>query len=256
MTGAHAERFPVGVPTHLRPIRPLGRGSSATVWEVRDAGTGRAAALKVLDVPISGVVLRDRIVPARLEGEVRSLARLRDVAGVVRLRSAGVTPGGLAWLLTDLAVGGSLTRRLEGGALDPTVVAEHGRVLAGALAAAHTRDVLHGDITPGNILFDADGAPLLADFGVAELIGGAVGPAGGAPVPGGLTPAFSAPERLRGAAPTAAADVWSLATCLLSAVGPAPCALVEVLRRGRAHEPARRPSAATLCTELTGLGRR
>ena len=43
--------------------------------------------------------------------------------------------------------------------------------LASALATAHGLGLVHGDVSPANVLFTADGMPLLADLGVARVAG-------------------------------------------------------------------------------------
>jgi serine/threonine protein kinase len=157
------------------------------------------------------------------------------------LRELGRTDDGAAWLVHDLVDGSTLAACAP---LQPGRVQEIGRTLAATLAAAHARDVHHGDISPTNVIIDGHGAPLLADFGVAGL--------GHAPDdPGGLTPAYAAPERLRGAPPSAASDVWSLAATL-DAVADAPSdrLLRGLLARCRSIDPAQRPSAGVLADEL------
>jgi serine/threonine protein kinase len=97
------------------------------------------------------------------------------------------------------------------------------------------------------VVFDGDGQVLLADFGMAGL--------GHAPDdPGGLTPAFAAPERLRGAPPSDASDVYSMAVTLRSASAqPVPEEVERLLANGAAASPADRPSAAELADALRSL---
>lgn len=256
MTGASAPdaaepRWPLGIPTRLRPVEVLARGSTSVLWRARDVELGVDVAVKVLG-GAAGDRGRARPDPARrIEVEARALARLRDVDGIVVIHELGRTTDGAAWLACDLLPGGTLAQRAPLGSAE---VARVGAQVATALSAAHARDVFHGDISPTNIVFDAEGAPLLADFGVADL---------GSPEgdPGGLTPAFAAPERLRGAPPSAAADVHSLGVTLDSVwAGPghdAPTRLEVGLRdhlaRCRAAGPAGRPTAADLADGLRSL---
>jgi serine/threonine-protein kinase PknK len=86
--------------------------------------------------------------------------------------------------------------------------------LAGALEAAHQAGTLHRDVKPGNILLTDYGEPQLTDFGIARIAGGfetATGVITG-------SPAFTAPEVLEGASPTAASDVYSLGATLFCTV--------------------------------------
>ncbi|HEY5051058.1 MAG TPA: protein kinase, partial [Acidothermaceae bacterium] len=100
------------------------------------------------------------------------------------LRSVVSTTDGLV-LVLDYAEGGSLAAVLGvRGRLSTGEVVAIGAPLGQALAEIHARGLTHGDVTPGNIVFDRSGKPLLADLGVANLIGEQAGPAGRTP---GLT---------------------------------------------------------------------
>src|SRR5258708_804760 len=91
----------------------------------------------------------------------------------------------------ELAAGGDL-RRLRGAgylAVVPVLLE-----VAHALEHAHERGVVHGDLKPGNVLFDGAGRAKLADFGAAALL-----PAGGGdPAPRPLSPFTASPQQLRG----------------------------------------------------------
>ncbi|MEO7126174.1 MAG: serine/threonine-protein kinase [Nakamurella sp.] len=147
--------------------------------------------------------------------------------------------------------------------------------LADALAAAHERDFVHGDVSAGNVLFDGAGRPMLADFGAARAA-----TESGADV--FVTPQDVAPEIVRGAVPGPASDLFSLGsialTCLRgraawpaddlqdvliqSAAGQwpeleenmAPELLRAVVRRLLEPEPEDRGSAAQLAVDLRRIG--
>lgn len=174
---------------------PIGRGGNGEVWRGRDVTTGDAVAIKSLRGKGQPLVERLR----------REAAVLASVAGphVVGLRDL-VVDDDRAFMVMDLAEGGSVAEILEVRERIPaaevvTILAP----IASALAAAHARDLVHGDITPGNILFTTDGRPLLADFGVVQALGATEPVAGTA---GYLDPAVANGER-----PTPASDVFGLA---------------------------------------------
>lgn len=232
-----APRWPLGLPTRLRPKRLLSSASTSQVWHVRDGEAGADRIVKLI-VPAAGW----SIDPAcRIETEARALARLADVEGVILVREAGRSEDGTAWLAYDYVEGATLTDLAPVGAKEARTL---GARAAKTLAAAHGRLVCHGDISPSNILVEESGAVWIADFGVADL--GGVGSS-----PTGLTPAFAAPERIRGVRPTAASDVWSLAVTLRWAIGPAACgSTAELLARATQQDPTRRPTAAAFAELL------
>lgn len=242
MSQQRTPRWPLGLPTRLRPVRPIGSGSSAVVWQARDTEVGLDVAVKVLSgTDASGART------SRLEQEVRALARLADVPGICALHEVGRTSEGTGWVVVDLAVGGTLADRAP---LTDPEVARVGAEVARTLAAVHSHEVCHGDVTPSNIVFDGAGSPLLADFAMSAL-GGPGDPGGG------LTPAFAAPERLRGAEPRPESDVFALGASLRSVRGGTATGIGEQLgdwlERSVSAEPALRPSMPELADGFAAL---
>jgi hypothetical protein len=232
-------------------VELLGFGASGEVWLARESASGEPVALKRLRTP------RDLTARDRLRREAAALSCV-DHPHVVRLRTV-VGAGDDLVLVLDHASGGSLagllgTRRLRAGEIVTIAVP-----LAGALAAVHARGLVHGDVTPANVLFTADGRPLLSDLGVCRLVGERLDPAG---VVAG-TPGFLDPAVLAGEQPGPAADVHGLAAVcfaaltgrppydeaggrrpLLTDAGSAlPPALVAVIESALDPDPHRRPSA-------------
>ena len=258
------------VPGH-RVHRLLGTGSSGRVWAAT-APDGTDVALKV----VAGATA------ASLAVEVGVLCGLEH-PHVLRLRSVVATSAGPA-LVLDRAHGGSLAALVGArGPLDPGEVVTVLTALAGAMADLHARGLVHGDVTAANVLFTGDGRPLLADWGLASVVGLGVlgaptgGPAGHGGVHGGVhgrrasrpvlvpgTPGFADPARVAGSAPAPAGDVHGLAAVgwfalsgqvpppgdqrppLLALAPHVPAALVDALEQGLAPDPAQRPSPAEL----------
>ncbi|HET7661512.1 MAG TPA: serine/threonine-protein kinase [Oryzihumus sp.] len=227
----------------------LGQGASGTVWLAKRERDGARVAVKVLPGNGSGPELSD---PA-----VREVAVLSRTAGehVVRLHDAVPLDGGGLALVLDLADGGSLARVVAGrGHLSAGEAVTVLTPLAGALAQLHEAGVVHADVSPANVLFTREGKPMLADLGVARL-------AGEGPGEGHGTPGYVAPEVVDGASATPAADVHALGAlgwlALTGAAPPppavrpplatlgtaAPAALVALVERCLAPDPADRPSA-------------
>jgi hypothetical protein len=140
---------------------------------------------------------------------------------------------GLA-IAMSLAPGGSLDALLsQRTRLAPGEVVAVARPIADALASAHRRNIVHGDVKPANILFTSDGEPLLSDFGVARTLGKLTNEH----VTGTAT--YLAPELLDGAQPDVRCDIYSLAVVCYEALageppytGDVPLAVARAADRG------------------------
>jgi hypothetical protein len=265
--------MPAQPPSSAVPVVPgyvleelLGRGGSGQVWRARPRGGGSPVAVKVL-------VRGD---PERQEREAALLGEL-DHPHLVRLHQVvrHELRGGAAEvaLVLDLLAGGSLAALLDRrGRLRPGEVVTTVAPIAAAIAHAHDRGVVHGDLSPGNVVFTAEGRPVLTDLGTARLVGDMaraevtppyVDPVvarGGAPGPASdvFGVAAAAFHALTGIAPWNAADARS--TLAVAAAGElpdlallapeAPEDLVRVIRRGLSPEPHRRGSAAAFALDL------
>lgn len=185
--------------------RQLGKGGSAAVWLVSEKSTGRSFALKCMeDAP------DDFSTEESMRREIRILSALEHphlvrVYDVVRL--GGVGDGSLG-LVMDFAAGGSLAELV--GTRGKLTVGETVTVLtpmAQALAYLHSQGFTHSDVSPGNVLFSAQGKPLLADLGVSKMVGDAVAVSGH----GTLGFADPAPDHPLRAGLQPERDVYSLA---------------------------------------------
>ncbi len=142
----------------------------------------------------------------RLRRESVTMARL-DHANILRVIDIVDDDGDIA-LVLPFAVGGSLAGRLAKlGPLPPHEVAATISAIADALEDAHAHGILHRDVKPSNILFDADDRPLLSDFGIAR--NGAQTNLTRTDLALG-TAAYLAPEVADGAGPSSAADIYGL----------------------------------------------
>src|SRR5712691_3066536 len=192
----------------------IGQGCMGRVWRARDELLGRDVAIKEVLLPPSLSEAEKDNLCQRMLREARSAARLSHPA-VATVHDV-VEDLGRPWIVMELVHGRSLDQVIaEDGPLPPSAVAQIGRQLLAALAAAHAAGVLHRDVKPSNVLLTRDGRAVLTDFGVATIADDPslteTGMVAG-------TPAFCAPERIRGELATPAADLWSLGATLYAAV--------------------------------------
>lgn len=168
-----------------------------------------------------------------LRGSAQDLARARqrirrEAEALQTLAHPNVVPlleviddGDEVVLVMPYLAGGTLADQVRAhGPLSPDQVRALAGPLLAALAAAHRQGIVHRDIKPANVLFDLDGTPYLADFGVASLRGATSGLTATGMVVG--TPEFMAPEQARGETVTPAADVFSLGATLAYALTGEP----------------------------------
>jgi hypothetical protein len=185
----------------------LGQGGMGVVVSGQHRQLGRRVAIKQLPEAFAA----DPGVRRRFTAEAQVLASL-DHPHVVPVYDF-VEREGICLLVMELLPGGTLrSRAATDGCTAPYAVAVSLACLSG-LSAAHRRGILHRDVKPENMLFAASGVLKVTDFGIAKVIGGPgtvltrVGDVVG-------TPAYIAPEQVRGGKLTPATDVYALATML------------------------------------------
>ena len=200
---AKIPEWPARLLARYAPIRPLGEGGMGEVWAARDRLSARDVALKVLRAD-------RRPDEARLKEEFALLASL-DHPGVVHVLDVGVASGVL-YMTSELVSGLRLDHYLERSP-SPEAMTEVTWQLLEVLSWLHSEGVIHSDIKPANILLDLSDEtlpkPILIDFGLARVEGGAAVPLGG-------TLSFMAPELLKGrwAQPNPRSDLYSLGKSL------------------------------------------
>jgi serine/threonine-protein kinase len=180
----------------------LGRGGMSEVWRAEDLELGRDVAIKLL-APDA-----DR---ARFEREARAVASLAH-PNVMQLYDYGESEG-RPYMVLEYVPGGTLEDRLrDGGPLPDDKTYEIAVGVASGLAHAHARGVVHRDLKPANVLFDEEGRPKIADFGIARLTAGE----GTLTEAGTLlgTAAYISPEQASGEPAGAASDVYSFGVML------------------------------------------
>lgn len=245
--------------------RWLGSGASAAVWLVTEEATGRKLALKCFGAASGNHAAGTAEEDVRREILIMSVldhGHLVKAHDVVRLGEAAESPLGI---VMDYAPGGSLGQLIA--ARGKLGVGETVTVLtpiAQVLGYLHGKGFTHSDVSPGNVLFSGHGKPLLADLGVARMVGdpGAVPGLGTEgfrdPSPVDAVRAGLQPGRdvyaaaalgwycLTGAPPRPTADRPPLSLL----VPDVPRELAAALEAGLSDDRRRRPDAAELATAI------
>lgn len=205
---------PIGL-VGLSVERVLGTGASSTVYLASQPKFARRVAVKVLNAVGTDATARKLFVT-----ECHTLGRLTAHPDVVTLFDSGFTTDGRPYLVMEYLEGGTLAGQIAAkGSLSAAEVMSIGVRLAGALESAHRFGVVHGDVKPQNVLWRSTDVPALADFGIARLIAGASTSRLAA-----ISPLHAAPELLDGQPPSAATDVYGLASTLFELLDGRPAA--------------------------------
>ncbi|NWJ98784.1 MAG: SUMF1/EgtB/PvdO family nonheme iron enzyme [Chloroflexi bacterium] len=194
-----------------RLVRVLGSGAFGEVFEAQDTKfkPPRVVAIKLL----LRQFLAERQVREELEQEASLMARFNH-PNILRVIDFDLSPN-LAYIVTELAEGGTLADKLAAGSpLPPAEIAAYLDQLASALDEAHSQGLIHRDIKPANILLNRRGHPLLADFGLAAAFSNSQsGSKMLREMPLSGTPLYMAPEQWEGFAGKAS-DIYALGVIL------------------------------------------
>jgi len=251
-----------------RPLKPLGRGGSGSVWLARDEQTGLDVALKI--------VPREGKRAARAAREMEAASRLRHERCVRAYDFGG--DSGHVYIAYEYVRGRTLREVLRADDVDDATAVEVAAQVLDGLAHAHRRGIIHRDVKPSNVLVEeADAISVrVLDFGLAQFDEADTLTAVG-DVPGTL--AYISPERLGGEDASARSDVWAVGVILWEALagshpfwgvplpqvastiasgapplsarrGDLPRRLLAAVDAALAVDPAKRPPAARLAAEL------
>jgi len=193
-----------------RLVEKLGQGGMAQVYKAYQPDLDRTIAVKILHPHLTG----DPEFEARFRREARAVAALEH-PNIVRIYDFD-TADGLAFLVMECVEGTNLRTRLRdmagrGELLDLAKVVHIAGGLADALDYAHRQGVVHRDLKPSNVLIDAEGRPVLNDFGIARMLDAtAITETGSTPG----TPAYMSPEQGQGEPGDARSDIYALGVLL------------------------------------------
>ncbi|HEX7245776.1 MAG TPA: serine/threonine-protein kinase [Solirubrobacterales bacterium] len=209
-----------------------GRGGSAETFGGIDLETGNEIVVKLFREP-AGRHGRERFLR-----EAKLHAKLDDDT-ILRLLDSGRDPEYGDFIVTRRLRPGSLWVVAEGRfPLSTSETLGIGLRIAKALSYMHGRGEIHGDISPGNVLLDANGTAYLADFGFSKRVESVPIASSGEKFG---TPGFTAPRKL-GTARTHADDVYGLAAVLwFCLTGNPPLNLATLRRRELRNRALRAP---------------
>ena len=193
--------------------RELGHGGMGGVYLARDKMLDRQVALKVMLKSLGS----DPQFIERFKSEAKAAAKLIHPS-IAQIYSYDIVEG-QPYIAMEMAGGGSLLRLMEvhGKNIDPTRVMRVCKQVAEGLSCAADQGLVHGDIKPENILFDATGAAKIVDFGLA----GMQDDNSGDEIWG--TPYYIAPEKVRKGVTDFRVDMYSLGATIYHALtGVAP----------------------------------
>jgi eukaryotic-like serine/threonine-protein kinase len=190
----------------------LGEGGMGVVYLAERIDLGSLVAIKIL---------RDAwLSPARRErfaSEQRTLAQLNHPS-IARLYDADTLDDGTPWFVMEYVEGVPLTEYCTQYGCSIKERLQLFRAVCEAVQYAHQRAVIHRDLKPSNILVKPDGTVRLLDFGIAKQLESLEAPLGKADqTMTGLrlmTPAYAAPEQIRGDGIGIHTDVYSLGVIL------------------------------------------
>jgi TolB-like protein/Tfp pilus assembly protein PilF/predicted Ser/Thr protein kinase len=189
-------------------LEQIGRGGQGVVFRARQKSLNRTVALKVISLG----QWASKAHVKRFRREAEAAAGLEH-PGIVPIHEVGERDGSCYFSMKFIE-GGQLDEVAKRKAIPPRRAAELIAKVARTVHYAHEHGILHRDIKPGNILFDANGEPHLTDFGLARLVETESSVTQTLDVLG--TPSYMAPEQAVGnnAAVSRATDVYGLGAVL------------------------------------------
>jgi len=154
--------MPSQLVSHYRILNPLGSGGMGVVYRAEDTSLHRIVALKFLSEQSSS----DSKVYERLRREARTASALNH-PNICTIYEVGEDAGEV-FISMEYVEGRSLAEVIQQGPLPINTVLRYSLQLSSALAHAHERGVLHGDLKPHNIIVTPEGDAKILDFGLAR----------------------------------------------------------------------------------------
>ncbi len=196
-------------------LRLLGQGGMARVYLARQQSMNRYVALKMLPKQY----MNDDTYLQRFEREINIVSQLehRNIIPVYDYGQYADVP----YIVMRYMPAGSVDDLLQNGALSLDKTLNIVAQIAPALDYAHSRDVLHRDLKPGNVLLDDNDGAFITDFGIARVTNTGISAITTQGVVG--TPSYMSPEQAQGKKLDGRSDVYSLGVMLFEmATGKRP----------------------------------
>jgi serine/threonine-protein kinase len=189
-------------------LEVIGVGANSRVARAFDPLIARIVAIKLFPTELARGEARNRFVQeARVVGQISHPA-------VIALHDMGIDePSQTPYLVMEFIQGQSLEKLLEKGSIPCSKACAWAAEVATALAVAHRKGVIHGDVKPANILITEDDRIKLTDFGMARL---ASRDSKDTPLLG--SPAYWCPEQIVGKPQDARSDIFSLGVVMYEMV--------------------------------------
>lgn len=248
-TGHHVGSF--------RLVRKIGAGGMGSVYEALrdDQEFQQRVAIKFVKPGMGTTGILQRFLTER-----QVLAALNH-PNIARLLDGGTTPDGLPYFVMEYVDGTPIDRYCDEKRLNIAQRLTLFRTVCDAVQYAHQNLIVHRDLKPANILVTPSGTVKLLDFGIAKLLGPAVGEETVAHTTDGspMTPEFASPEQVHGENVTTASDIYALGVLLYQLLtGRMPYRLDQwtapKLFIAIAEQNPERPSERVLADEECALG--
>ncbi len=202
---------------HYRLVERVGSGGMGEVWRAqREDDFEQQVAVKLIRPLVDSVDLRQRFARER-----QILARL-DHPGIARLLDGGVAEDGTPWYAMEYVRGSALVAHANQHQLDLRARVQLMVQVCDAVAHAHAQLVVHRDLKPSNILVDGEGRVRVLDFGIARLLDDSLDSRLTSTGVRVFSPAYAAPEQIRGEVAGTHADVFALGAVLFELLTDEP----------------------------------